>query len=143
MGPIQILLADDREDILDGVSAILDDEFEIVGRARDGVELLAASRELSPDVVVTDISMPKMDGLDAARELTRSANGPAIVLLTVHDDPEIVEKALAIGACGYVLKSRAATDLTEAVRRAAAGATFVSPNLILPPGEQPPSEPRT
>jgi DNA-binding NarL/FixJ family response regulator len=124
-----ILLADDHPGIFETVAPILEPTFEIIGRADDGQALLEAVAKLNPDVVVTDISMPVLDGIEAANKLKKSGSSCRIVFLTVHDDPDFIEACLATGALGYVSKPRMALDLVPAIREALKGHTFVSPNI--------------
>jgi len=99
----------------------------VVGSARDGLAALEAARTLHPDVIVLDISMPGMTGLEIACHLRRAGSTAAVVFLTVHDEDEIVSAARAAGGIGYVVKSRLASDLRFAVDEAVAGRQFVSP----------------
>ena len=99
----------------------------IVGTATDGQSALAAASTLRPDVIVLDISMPGMSGLEVAAALCVQKSTAAIVFLTIHDDAQIVEAALQAGGTGYVLKRRLSSDLLEAVQEARAGRSFISP----------------
>ncbi|BFU96484.1 MAG: Two component transcriptional regulator, LuxR family (fragment) [Nitrospira sp.] len=129
----RIVLADDNPAMLDMVLRVLEPEFHIVGTVGNGRDLIQAAAELQPDVLIVDISMPSLNGLEAARLLTGEHTGAKIVILTVHEEPEFVEESFVAGAMGYVVKPRLATDLPVAVREALMGRTFVSPM-------QPPSE---
>ncbi len=122
----RLLLADDHEGFLEEVSRLLADEFELVGVARDGAELVERAEKLSPDAVVTDFKMPKMTGILAARKLIESCTCSTVVLLTIHRDPQLVRDALNAGIRGYVVKDRAGEDLIPAIRSALDGETFVS-----------------
>ncbi len=124
-----MLLADDHKAMLEHVTQLLEPEFEVVGAVRDGRALLEAVAGLEPDLLVLDISMPVLSGLDAARELQRQGVHTKIVFLTVHEEPEFVRASFASGATGYVIKPRLATDLAVAIREALAGHTFISPPL--------------
>jgi DNA-binding NarL/FixJ family response regulator len=99
----------------------------VVGAVKDGRAALEAARTLRPDVIVLDISMPGMSGLEVAGRLHRAGSTAALVILTVHDEEEVVLAARAAGAIGYVVKPRLASDLTLAVHEALAGRPFVSP----------------
>jgi DNA-binding NarL/FixJ family response regulator len=123
-----ILLADDHPGIFETVARIIEPTFEIVGRSGDGQALLEAVAKLNPDVVVTDISMPVLNGIDAASELKESGSMCRIVFLTVHDDPDFIEACFATGALGYVSKTRMALDLLPAIQEALKGHTFISVN---------------
>jgi DNA-binding NarL/FixJ family response regulator len=127
---VRILLADDSPSMLQAARRILEPEFEVVGTVVDGQAVLEAAESLKPDVLILDISMGLMNGLEAARFLTRIGSTAKIVFLTVHKDPEFVEEAFSAGAVGYVIKPRLGTDLVVAVREALIGHTFVSPNLL-------------
>jgi DNA-binding NarL/FixJ family response regulator len=123
----RVLLADDHPAILDKVAALLKDDYEVVGIVRDGQAALYEAVRQCPDVVLMDISMPIMNGMDAAEHLIRMHTKIKIIFLTVHEDPDFVRAALATGAAGYVIKSHMATDLFPAIREALAGHRFVSP----------------
>jgi DNA-binding NarL/FixJ family response regulator len=123
-----ILLADDHPGIFETVARIIEPTFEIVGRSADGQALFEAVAKLNPDVVVTDISMPVLNGIDAASKLRESGSMCRIVFLTVHDDPDFIEACLATGALGYVSKTRMALDLLRAIQEALKGHTFISVN---------------
>ena len=127
---VRVLLADDSPSMLQAARRILEPEFEVVGTVEDGQAVLEAAESLKPDVLILDISMGLMNGLEAARFLTRIGSTAKIVFLTVHKDPEFVEEAFSAGAVGYVIKPRLATDLVVAIREALIGHTFVSPNLL-------------
>ncbi len=126
---VRVLLADDSPSMLQAARRILEPEFQIVGTVEDGQAVLEAAETLKPDVLILDISMGVMNGLEAARLLTRLGSKAKIVFLTVHNDQEFVEEAFSAGAVGYVIKPRLGTDLLVAVREALVGHTFVSPDL--------------
>jgi DNA-binding NarL/FixJ family response regulator len=126
---LRVLVADDYAPILNLVQHVLTPRFEIVGLVADGESLLDAARRLQPDVIVTDISMPLLSGLEAADELAKSAYPPKLIFLTMNDEPYVVEKALSLGASGYVFKSRLMYDLEQAIDTALRGEVFVSPTL--------------
>lgn len=129
----RIVLADDNPAMLDMVFRVLEPEFRIVGTVGNGRDLIRAATELQPDVLIVDISMPSLNGLEAARQLTGEHTTARIVILTVHEEREFVEESLVAGALGYVVKPRLATDLPVAVREALMGRTFVSP--MRPPSQ--------
>ncbi len=124
---IRVLLAEDHEAMLDQVARLLATECDVVGTATDGQQALDAARELKPDVVVLDISMPVMNGIETAHRLKEAGAEARIVFLTVHDDPDYTREALEAGALGYVIKPRIASDLIAAIKEVYAGRTFVSP----------------
>lgn len=124
----RILLADDHAIVLDGLRSLLAPEFEVVATAADGRQLVELARSLRPDVIVADISMPLLNGIDAARQLP----GVRFVFLTMHADPTYLLRAMQAGALGYVLKHAASAELTVAIRRALAGESYMSPALRTP-----------
>jgi len=105
----------------------LEPTFEVVGAVGDGEALVEAAGKLQPDVIVTDISMPKLNGIEAANRLRECGSSSRVVFLTVHADPDFVQAALKTGALAYVSKLRIATDLLVAIKEALAGRIFVSP----------------
>jgi len=129
MGKIRILLADDHDALLARVRSILCKEFEVVGTVDNGRDAVAEARRLDPDVLVMDISMPILDGLQAAAQLRRKACRTKVVFLTVHEDQDYVDAAFAAGASGYVTKSHVASDLVPAIREALDGHMFVSQSI--------------
>jgi DNA-binding NarL/FixJ family response regulator len=118
---IRVLLADDNEAMLDRVAGLLATECNVVGTVADGQQAFDAAMELKPDVLVLDISMPVMNGIETARRLKEAGSETRIVFLTVHDDPYFVREALEVGALGYVIKLRIASDLVAAIKKAHAG----------------------
>ena len=124
---IRILLADDHRYLLELIRGLLEPAFNVVGCVEDGESLVEAAGKLQPDVIVTDISMPKLNGIDAAERLRESGSSSKIVFLTVHADPDFVQAALKTGAVAYVSKFRINTDLLVAIGEALAGRIFVSP----------------
>ncbi len=136
----RVLLADDHPEILNKVANLLASICEIAGKVGDGKALLEAVGCLKPDIIVIDISMPVLNGIEAARRLKKSGSEVKIVFLTVHEDPDFLQAALASGACGYVIKSRLATDLVRAVEAAMADRRFISPSLSLKKAQVPLNE---
>ncbi len=131
MGRIRVLLADDHEAMLERVARLLTTECDVVGTVTDGQQALEAARALKPDLLVLDISMPVMNGIETAHHLKKAGIEAQIVFLTVHDDPALAKAALEAGALGYVITSRINLDLMSAINEAHAGRTFVS--LLTPP----------
>lgn len=127
MGKVRILLADDHRPFLDMVEGLLARTCEVVGRVSDGQSLFDAAKRLSPDIIVSDISMPILSGLEASKQLIESGCAARIVFLTVHSDTDFVQACLAAGAAGYVLKPRIMSDLLLAIREVLAGRIFISP----------------
>lgn len=127
MARTRILVADDHKEIRDRVVRLLEPDFDVVGAVDDGCLLLETASKLKPDVCVMDISMPVTDGIKAAAKLKESGLTTRVIFLTVHEDSDFVQAALETGAFGYVLKSRMASDLSNAINGAMAGRRFVSP----------------
>jgi two-component system, NarL family, response regulator DesR len=125
----RIVLADDMAQSLEVFAHILEVEFEIVGKAANGLEAVALSRVLKPDVLVLDISMSGLDGIAAARQLMLEKDHPRIVFLSTYSDPDYLDAAQQAGGLGFVLKPRARRDLATAVLLALEGRQFVSPGL--------------
>ena len=124
--PPRVLLVDDNEPILKRAAALLAPGCQIVGAVTDGRAAVDAADRLHPDVIVLDISMPGMSGLEVASTLRAHGSQAAVVFLTVHDEEDIVQAAQAAGAIGYVVKRRLVSDLPAAVTAARAGRRFVS-----------------
>lgn len=122
----RILLADDHKEMRDWVITLLQEEFEVIGAVADGNALLEAESKLQPDVCVVDISMPELCGIDAAAQLRSHGSITKIVMLTVYEDADFLDAAMASGASAYVVKSRIASDLCVAINEALAGRSFVS-----------------
>ena len=129
MNPQRILLADDHAIILEGLRRILEPHFEVVGEVSDGRALVDAAAKLQPSIIVADISMPLLNGIDAARQIRKFDQKVKIVFLTMHPDVTYASEALAAGGSGYVLKSSAGTEIVDAIREALAGKTFITPSI--------------
>jgi DNA-binding NarL/FixJ family response regulator len=125
----RVLIGDDHGAILDRAISLLKPHFEIVGAVSDGRSLVTEAARLQPDVIVLDISMPQLSGIEAARELLKTGSKAKLVFLTMHVGPEFVKACLCAGATGYVIKSRMRSDLVVAVNEAIAGKKFISPGL--------------
>ena len=123
----RILLADDHTMVLEAFKALLEPEFEVVGSVTDGRALLAEFSRLNPDVVLMDISMPLLNGLDAGRQLKLRQRSVKLIYVTMNPDPDLAGEALRLGASGYVLKSSAASELTQAIREALRGRSYITP----------------
>ena len=130
MGKIRVLLADDHETILARVRVVLGEEFDIVGAVRNGRDAVLEARRLDPDVLVIDISMPILDGLQAVAQLRTTNPRTRVVFLTVHADQDFVAAAFSAGASAYVTKSHVTTDLVPAIREALEGGTYVSQSIL-------------
>ena len=125
----RVLLADDHKIVLEGLRGLLDTEFEIVGAVEDGRTLVAEAKRLRPDVVVADISMPGLNGMDAARQIGKIDERIKIVFLTMHSDVSYAAGAFEAGASGFVLKHSAPQELITAIREAMRGRTYVTPMI--------------
>jgi DNA-binding NarL/FixJ family response regulator len=123
----RVLLADDNAVLLDRVGILLSPSFEIVGAVTNGRELFYAGMSLAPDVIVADITMPILGGIEAAQQLREAGCRAKFVFLTIHIEHEFVDACVSQGALGYVVKSHMKTDLIPAIKAALTGRTFISP----------------
>ena len=128
---IRVLLADDHVLVREGLRALLAKEadIQVVAEAGDGREALRAAREARTDVVAMDLSMPLLNGLEAARQMAAWDQGPRVILLTVHAEDRYVLEAIRAGVRGYVLKKQAAADLVRAIREVSGGGVYLSPGI--------------
>lgn len=129
MATIRVLLADDSEAVLAELRGELGEEFEIVGTAENGEEAIQAVLRFDPDVLVLDIAMPVLNGIQASLRLRASHPRTRILFLSIHEQPEYISAAFSAGASGYVTKRRLASDLARAIREVFLGNTFLSPSL--------------
>lgn len=129
MSKIRVLLAEDHVMVREGLRQLLAERVDVVGTVGDGRSLLAASEQLRPDVVLLDISMPQLNGFDAAQHLRRASPHVRVIFVTMHVDPAYVEAALRTGACGYVVKSAASSELLTALDAALRGEIYLSPQV--------------
>jgi DNA-binding NarL/FixJ family response regulator len=132
MSKPRIVLADDHKIVLEGLRGLLEEEFELAGMATNGRELLDLAREIQPDVIVADITMPLLNGIEAARMLREEGNPAKIVFLTMHPDAIYASRALEAGASAYVLKHSASDELVTAIHEALRGGTFLSAAIQTP-----------
>src|ERR1051325_11213993 len=123
---IKVVLADDHAVVAEGLAALLRDKFTLLRTVYDGRALVAAAAELNPDVVVTDIGMPLLNGLDAIRQIKSARPATKIIILTMHAEPDLAADAFRAGASGYVLKTSPAEELVEAVRQVAQGRAYLT-----------------
>ncbi len=126
----RVLLADDHRLLLQAFEKLLQPDFEVVGTVSDGLALIAAARELKPDVIVLDISMPRLNGMVAAERLKKTMPEVKLIFLTVSEDADFASEAMRIGASGYLLKSSAASELFHAIEVALEGRTYVTPLIM-------------
>jgi DNA-binding NarL/FixJ family response regulator len=124
-----VILADDHKIILEGLKNLLEDEFDILAQVQDGRELLESVKKLRPDVVVVDISMPLLNGIDAVRQLKSTYSDLKVVFLTMHNDAMYAKEAFDVGASGFVLKHSAPSELITAIHEALKGNTYLSPTI--------------
>ena len=129
MNRARILLADDHRLVADGLRSLLLSEFELVGVVEDGRSLVESARKLLPDVVVADIGMPKLNGLEALSQLKKDNPQVKVVMLTMHREPAFARRAIEAGASGFVLKHSAAEELLIAIRAAMEGKTYLTPAI--------------
>ena len=127
MAKIKILVADDHPIIVVGLRRLLEPTFEVVAIVENGRELIVAAKKLNPDVIVVDISMPLLNGIDAVSQIRSEGIQAKIIFLTMHTEANYARRALAEGASGYVLKHSASSELLFAIQQALAGRTFVTP----------------
>jgi DNA-binding NarL/FixJ family response regulator len=123
-------VADDHPLVLEGIRNALGTQVELLGAVEDGRALIAAAQQQQPDVVLLDISMPGMGGIEAARQLKKKAPDAKVIFVTMHGDPGYVREALRVGADGYVLKRSAVSELVTAIEEVLKGNTYVSPAVL-------------
>ena len=129
MAKIRILVADDHPIVAEGLRSLLEPTFEVVAIVQNGRELVVAAKKLNPDVIVVDISMPLLNGIDAVSQIRSAGIQAKIIFLTMHTETNYARRALAEGASGYVLKHSASSELLFAIQQALAGRTFVTPTI--------------
>lgn len=125
----RVILADDHTLLLDALKKLLETEFEVVATFGDGLELIEGAPALNPDVIVLDISMPKMNGLNAGQRLKKLIPNVKLVYLTMNQDPDMAAEAFRNGANGYVLKNSSGSELAQAIRKVAHGTSYISPTM--------------
>lgn len=125
----RVLLADDHRMLAEGLERLLVPEFDLIGVVEDGRAMVEVAKALKPDVIVADITMPKLNGIEALEEIKKFAPNVRVVFLTMHRDIAYARRALEAGAAGFVLKHSASKELVLAVREAAQGRTYVTPTL--------------
>jgi len=129
MSKARVLLADDHKIVTEGLRTLLEPEFELVGIVEDGHELLDKADDLSPDVIIVDISMPSLNGIDAVCRLKETGSTAKVVFLTMHDDVVYANRAFEAGASGFVLKHSAPSELVTAIHEVLRGGTYISPAI--------------
>lgn len=127
---IRLMLADDHRMLREGLRrSMIEEGFDVVGEAQDGVEAVALAEQLIPDVILMDVSMPNCDGVEACRQVKSHGTPSKVVMLTMHADKEVLTNAIRAGASGYLVKDCSTTEIADAVRMAAGGDTVLSPQL--------------
>jgi DNA-binding NarL/FixJ family response regulator len=129
MRKIRVLLADDHQIFLEGLKGLLEPEFDLVGTVEDGKALVKAAERLRPDVIVADISMPLLNGIEAVRQIKKSDHRIKVVFLTMHPDVSFAELAFEVGASGYITKNSASRELITAINSVMMGKTYVTPEI--------------
>jgi DNA-binding NarL/FixJ family response regulator len=123
----KVLLADDHAIIAEGLARLIDDVADLVGQVNDGVRLVEEARRLRPDIVVADITMPGMSGIDAMRQLKAEGSEARFIFLTIHTEARLAAEAMRSGASGYLLKQAAGTELFDAIQAVMSGRTYLTP----------------
>lgn len=126
---VRVLLADDHKIVLDGLRSLLEPQFELAGTVEDGRALVSIAQQLHPDVIVVDISMPLLNGIEAVRQIKKFDKRVKVVFLTMHPDVTYAARAFEAGASGYVLKHSASSELLTAIHEAIRGRTYVTPMI--------------
>src|SRR5687767_8529487 len=131
MDKIKVLIVDDHRVVRDGLAKILEgcNDIEVIGQASNGLEAIRRVDELKPDVVILDISMPKLGGLEVCRRIRKDSPATKVVILTMHEEEEYSMKLVRLGVSGYLLKDSAAQEVIEAVRSANLGKAYFSPQI--------------
>jgi two-component system response regulator NreC len=129
MNKIRILLADDHTILREGIRSLLEDEpdMQVVGEAEDGIKAVKLAKELQPDIVLMDIAMPLLNGLEATQQIRLCSPSVRVLILTMHENEEYIRRVLAAGASGYILKDAAARELLGAIRAVRRGESILSP----------------
>jgi len=131
MSQARVLIADDHAFVLEGLVNLLKDRFEVVAAVTDGYRLVDAATRLRPDVIVTDISMPGLNGIEAFERLKAAGSEAKVIVLTLHTDAELAAKLIRLGVSGFVMKLLAAGELVGAIEQVLLGHSYVSPSLAM------------
>lgn len=129
MKKARVLLADDHMIVAEGLKSLLEEHFELLGISEDGKALVRAAEEMKPDIIIADVSMPHLTGIEAARQIKENNREVRIIFLTMYPDVSYAVSAFEAGACGYVLKQGAASELFVAINEALRGRTYVTPAI--------------
>jgi DNA-binding NarL/FixJ family response regulator len=127
MKPPRVILADDHTLVLDALKNLIEPEFEVVGMFADGLSLVAAAQKLNPNIIVLDIGMPNMNGLNAGHRLKQLLPSVKLIYLTMNQDPDMAGEAFRLGASAYLVKNSAASELLQALRQVVRGGSYVTP----------------
>jgi DNA-binding NarL/FixJ family response regulator len=138
----RLLLADDHVMFAEGLQSLLRDEFDLLGTAGNGEELVEATLELNPELILVDISMPVLNGFDAVREIRKRGSEAKVIFLTMHNDATLLAEAFRCGASGYILKQAAGEELVTAIKEVAQGNNYVSPLITHLPAEPQRKQPK-
>ncbi len=130
---VRIVIADDDSIILDHLTTLLETRFDVLGRAQNGRELVQMVHRLLPDIVVTDVTMPEMNGIDAARQIKKTRHNVKVIMLSGYCDPALIEGSLAAGASGYVVKLRVFEELIPAIQVVFSGQVYWPADVWDPP----------
>lgn len=125
----RVILADDHVMVAEGLGKLISEVADLVGQATDGRQLVDSARRLKPDIIISDITMPAMSGIDALRQLKSERSSARFIFLTVHAEARVAAEAIRSGASGYLLKAAAGEELLEAIRAVMAGRTYLSPHI--------------
>jgi two-component system, NarL family, response regulator NreC len=125
----RVILADDHAMVAEGLGRLISEVADLVAQVADGRQLVDSARRLKPDIIISDVSMPVMSGLDALRQLKAEGSQAHFIFLTVHTEAQLAAEAMRAGASGYLLKAAAGEELFEAIRAAMAGRVFLSPHI--------------
>jgi DNA-binding NarL/FixJ family response regulator len=131
MNPARVLIADDHAVVLEGLVSLLKNKFEVVAAVTDGNLLVDAATRLRPDIIVTDISMPGLNGIEAFERLKAAGSEAKVIVLTLHTDAELAAKLIRSGVSGFVLKLLAASELVTAIEQALVGRIYLTPGLTM------------
>lgn len=126
---MRVILADDHAMVAEGLGRLISEVADLIGQVADGRQLVESARRLKPDIIISDVSMPVMSGLDALRQLKAEGSQARFIFLTMHTEAQLATEAMRAGASGYLLKAAAGEELFEAIRAAMAGRVFLSPHI--------------
>jgi DNA-binding NarL/FixJ family response regulator len=126
----RVVLADDREDLLEEIRCLIAPEFDVVGSVTEGLALIQAACELRPDAIISDIHMPRLNGIDAGRQILQEGLCQAVLVLTMYNQPQFVDRAMQVGIRGYVLKVEAGEELIPALQTVLGGGIYLSRGVL-------------